>query len=150
MSSPILLDTSVVLFLARNNGPAGAIRQRHNIGGSGVFPFLSIVSVGEARVMAARRQWGENKVKILDSIINSCIRVPIFNQVIDNYVGATLFSENFPGGARNPGKNDLWIAATAKAMGATLITTDDDFSHFAHGFLNVEMFDISGKIKIHP
>lgn len=27
------------------------------------------------------------------------------------------------------GQNDMWIAATAKATGATLLTTDRDFDH---------------------
>jgi len=31
------------------------------------------------------------------------------------------------GGARILSKNDMWIAATAKAAGATLLTTDKDF-----------------------
>lgn len=30
---------------------------------------------------------------------------------------------------RPMGKNDLWIAATAKVSGATLLTTDGDFDH---------------------
>jgi len=34
-----------------------------------------------------------------------------------------------PGGARTIGQNDLWIAAAAKATGATLLTTDRDFDH---------------------
>jgi len=31
--------------------------------------------------------------------------------------------------ARNMGKNDIWIAATALALNAELITTDKDFNH---------------------
>lgn len=34
------------------------------------------------------------------------------------------------------GKNDLWIAATAAAMGATLLTTDRDFDRLAPRFLS--------------
>ena len=34
------------------------------------------------------------------------------------------------------GKNDLWIAATAKATGATLLTTDKDFDHLYPGQIN--------------
>ncbi len=34
------------------------------------------------------------------------------------------------------GKNDLWIAATANATGALLLTTDKDFDHLDGAFLN--------------
>lgn len=29
------------------------------------------------------------------------------------------------------GKNDVWIAATTKVAGATLLTTDNDFDHLS-------------------
>jgi tRNA(fMet)-specific endonuclease VapC len=38
--------------------------------------------------------------------------------------------------AKNMGKNDLWIAATAATTGATLVSTDNDFAH-----LNKVFFD---------
>ncbi|MEQ1745905.1 MAG: hypothetical protein ABMA02_10790 [Saprospiraceae bacterium] len=40
--------------------------------------------------------------------------------------------------ARNMGKNDLWIAASASILGATLLTTDGDFDHLDGVFLSVE------------
>ena len=39
------------------------------------------------------------------------------------------------------GKNDLWIAACAKATGATLLTTDKDFDHLDTELLSVEYVD---------
>jgi predicted nucleic acid-binding protein len=39
------------------------------------------------------------------------------------------------------GKNDLWIAATASLIGATLLTADKDFSHLQGVFLDVEVID---------
>jgi tRNA(fMet)-specific endonuclease VapC len=36
------------------------------------------------------------------------------------------------------GKNDLWIAACAKASGASLLTTDKDFDHLNGALLTVE------------
>ena len=35
------------------------------------------------------------------------------------------------------GKNDLWIAATAASINATLVTSDKDFGHLDGVFLNV-------------
>lgn len=38
------------------------------------------------------------------------------------------------------GKNDLWIAATAYALEADLLTTDDDFDHLNHNWITVHKF----------
>jgi tRNA(fMet)-specific endonuclease VapC len=39
--------------------------------------------------------------------------------------------------ARNMGKNDLWIAATAHVLEATLITTDADFVHLKDIYMGI-------------
>jgi predicted nucleic acid-binding protein len=39
------------------------------------------------------------------------------------------------------GKNDIWIAATAHAGKATLITTDGDFDHLNGRFITVVKLD---------
>lgn len=43
--------------------------------------------------------------------------------------------------ARNMGKNDLWIAATASVTHATLLTTDQDFRHLHKKYLQVAEID---------
>lgn len=45
--------------------------------------------------------------------------------------------------ARNMGKNDLWIAASAIVLKATLLTTDKDFDHLSPSFINIDLIDIS-------
>ncbi len=44
--------------------------------------------------------------------------------------------------ARNMGKNDLWIAAAAHIIQATLLTTDKDFLHLDKHFFDIELLDI--------
>jgi len=61
--------------------------------------------------------------------------------VIDAYVEVDLVSQNHPDGARNMGKNDLWIAACARAAGATLLTADNDFTHLIPDHLDGEVID---------
>lgn len=39
------------------------------------------------------------------------------------------------------GKNDLWIAATALAEGATILTADQDFDHLHPHILTHEYVD---------
>lgn len=62
----------------------------------------------------------------LDSLVTIDINRPA---VIDAYVELELVSQSHPDGARNMGKNDLWIAACARAANVTLLTTDEDFAH---------------------
>ena len=66
-------------------------------------------------------------------------------EILDAYAQIDAYSQskhptlNLPKGitARNMGKNDIWIAATAHAIGAALVTTDKDFHHLNGVFLNV-------------
>jgi tRNA(fMet)-specific endonuclease VapC len=44
--------------------------------------------------------------------------------------------------ARNMGKNDLWIAATASPFNLRLITTDGDSEHLAPHFLRLSQFPL--------
>jgi len=43
--------------------------------------------------------------------------------------------------ARNMGKNDLWIAATAFISKSTLLTADKDFLHLQGSFINVVLVE---------
>ena len=45
-------------------------------------------------------------------------------ELLDAYVEIDCYSTG-----KSMGKNDLWIAATAKVTNATLVTTDGDFDH---------------------
>lgn len=42
--------------------------------------------------------------------------------------------------SRNMGKNDLWIAATAHALNAALLTTDGDFEHLHQVYFELRKF----------
>jgi len=56
---------------------------------------------------------------------------------IDAYSQGNLHSRKLGMTARNMGKNDLWIAATAKVANAKLITTDNDFDHLNNEFISI-------------
>ncbi len=61
---------------------------------------------------------------------------------IDAFSQGRLDSKKSNFTARNMGKNDLWIAATASVLDATLLTTDNDFDHLQNEFLQVAKIDI--------
>lgn len=72
------------------------------------------------------------------------VTVELSQPVIDAYVELDYAAFTYPAGSRDMGKNDLWIAATARAAGATLITTDKDFDHLHPAFIKRELFEQSG------
>jgi len=70
------------------------------------------------------------------------------NSIIKDYAKIDAFSQgklsslksNFT--ARNMGKNDIWIAATASVLQIKLLTTDKDFSHSKDVFVDLEIIDL--------
>ena len=63
---------------------------------------------------------------------------------IDAYSQGKISSENgrqLGTSARNMGKNDLWIAATAALTDAVLLTSDQDFAHLDGVFITVELIE---------
>lgn len=137
-----LLDTNIVLTLVRGNALATFIDGKFGLRASKVRPLVCVVSHGEVRVLAGRNRWGEAKLAALQNALDNLVTVDINHpDVLDAYVEIDLYSQNHPDGARNMGKNDLWIAACAKAAGATLLTTDKDFEHLDQTFLSAEFVD---------
>ena len=143
MSQPLhLLDTSVVLHLVRGNDLGQLIEDRYGLSKAKTRPLVCVVSHGEARVMAHRRSWCKQKRAALQALLEAFTIVDINTPaVIDAYVELELISQAHPAGARNIGKNDLWIAACARAAGAKLLTTDGDFAHLIPEHIDGEVID---------
>lgn len=137
-----LLDTNVVLALVRGKALGVHIDTRFSLSTSKRRPAISIVTHGEVRVLASRHHWSEPKLAALQSALDALVTIDVnVAEVIDAYVAIDVHSQQHPDEARNMGKNDLWIAACAKASGATLLTTDKDFNHLSPGLLSVEYID---------
>ena len=137
-----LLDTNIVLALVRGGPLAEYVDETFELRAAKERPLISLVTHGEIRVLAHRNKWGKKKMAALDNALNNLVTVDINHPaVLDAYVEIDLYSQKHPKGARNMGKNDLWIAACAKAAGATLLTTDQDFDHLSPELLEVERVD---------
>ena len=88
-----LLDTSVILPLVRGNALGKHIDQRFGLQASAQRPFVSVVSLGEVRVLAKRNDWGEAKLQALSSALDNLVVVDINHPaVIDAYVELDLVS----------------------------------------------------------
>ncbi len=140
--SLVLLDTSVLVLLVRGGERALAVDARFSLRERDAAPLISVVTHGEIAVLAKRWDWGEAKRSVLRSALDDLITVDIRHpDVIEAYVQIDLYSQSHADGARNMGKNDLWIAACAKAVGATLLSMDKDFVHLAPVLLEAEWID---------
>ena len=123
-----LLDTNILLAYVRWQALAQSIEATYQIGTRQPLPIISIVSEGEIRVLAAQNRWGAFKLRMLEEkILDFLTVVPLpYKDVIAAYVEIDDYSRRH---GRVMGKNDVWIAATARVTEATILTTDKDFDH---------------------
>jgi len=145
-----LLDTNILLVYLRDSDIAAAIDIQLNPFGIDNVPVISIVTVGEMHSLAIRNRWGKRRMQELDELLNLFVIADInIEEVIKLYAEIDAFSQGLhpfkPLGssARNMGKNDLWIAATAAAADLRLLTTDKDFNHLKDTFVDlveIELF----------
>ena len=134
----ILLDTSVVLHLARNDATGQAIEARYSLASRRDRPVISTITEGELLGFAYFRRWGQHKLEALRTMLDNFVRVDAgLPDVVEWY--AKFYAEARRTGAPC-GQNDLWIAATAKAAGAVLLTCDRDFEWLHPKYLQVFRF----------
>lgn len=139
-----LLDTGILLIYLRDPLTRDFIERTYNPFGVENNPILSVVSIGEIKSIALRNKWGKAKTNQLIEMLDELIIADINSEdVIEKYAEIDTFSQNkltskpLRMSARNMGKNDLWIAATAEVTQSTLLTTDLDFEHLKQEFIQV-------------
>ena len=101
---------------------------------------IPIVIVGELEAFALKADWGYQKLTRLQQVLDTYPIADIDRDLtkiyaqIDAYSQGKLKSLPLPKGltARNMGKNDIWIAATAFYLDMTLYTKDNDFDHLVN------------------
>jgi len=144
-----LLDTNIILTYIRQSKYTELIDRVYNPLGKENTAIISIVSVGEVKSLAIQNKWGGRKLTQLETLLNQFIISDInVEAIVERYADIDAFSQgklpskpsNFT--ARNMGKNDLWIAATASILNAQLLTTDKDFDHLKDDFLNFERIEL--------
>jgi len=142
-----LLDTSILLALVRGGLLADYIRATFKLEELVARPLASIVSHGELRAIADRRAWSAGKRKTLVDLLEAHVTLDLGDEaIVQSYVEADAVSRRLAGGARTIGDNDQWIAATAKAADAVLLTADKDFLHFSPAFCRVHYVDPKSRL----
>ncbi len=138
------VDTNIVIHYLRESDVMRKVEQQFNPFGQGNEIWICVVSLGELKSMAIQAKWGVKRQQQLIRLLEMLNPIDIWAEdILDLYAEIDAFSQNKlpdrPLGltARNMGKNDLWIAATASILGAQLITTDADFDHLGVEYLKL-------------
>lgn len=142
-SETYVFDTGILVGYARDAPYSRYVDATYNPIGGDHITVVSVVSRGELSSLAYQFGWDEQKRDKLQRHLDRITTVGVNqHQIIDRYAEIDAYSQNVHPerklgmSDRNMGKNDVWIAATASVIDATLITTDDDFDHLHGEFLD--------------
>ncbi|MDE0206706.1 MAG: type II toxin-antitoxin system VapC family toxin [Candidatus Tectomicrobia bacterium] len=135
-----LLDTSLLLGFIRQTPWALWTREEFKLGAEEVIAFTSVICRGEILALAEKNGWGSERRTRLERVLNEVPTLEISGRtVLDAYARIDAWthgrSVKSPHNAPPPKpavsmkQNDIWIAATAHASEATLLSTDKDFQH---------------------
>jgi tRNA(fMet)-specific endonuclease VapC len=124
-SELLILDTNIVIHLIRDNEVAKRVDAAFQIRHRADRPLISVVTIGECLSLTRQFRWGPEKCQALEAHLRELVVVGIDSRPILERFGE--FHALTKSLGKTLGHNDLWIAATAAATGAHLITTDHDF-----------------------
>jgi predicted nucleic acid-binding protein len=153
--SRYVLDTGIVLGCLRGAVYAQHVMDVYQPFSASNLAVQSIVTFAELDAMGFRLKWGEPRCAKLHDLMRKIPQQDINHPaIIRQYVEIDAYrhnghpSKSLPQGksAFSLGDNDLWIAATATAIGAILLTTDKDFIPLNDVFLQVIYVD-PGRFK---
>jgi len=125
-----LLDTNILLAYIRKGKVGEYVEDTFHLMSSPYRPLVCVVSLGEIYALAKKLQWVDEKLGVMDRLIKETVAVDISaDKVLRAYAELYDFTRTH----NTIPHNDLWIAASAKATGATLLTTDKDFDQLFEG-----------------
>lgn len=144
-----LLDTNILLIYLRPSPIKEKLEQRFQLFDPANTLLISVVTVGEIKSIAIQNNWGRKRLATLETLFSKFIIADInVLSIIERYAEIDAFSQgklknkNAGFTARNMGKNDLWIAATASVLDVPIITTDHDFEHLQNEYLELQHIDV--------
>ena len=124
-TSLLVVDTNVIVHYHRHNATGVLIEERFSFSTRPERPILSTIVEGEMRGLARKWNWGNGKLEALESLFTKFVRLdPGAPEIVKAYAELYCMAHD---NCDPCGENDLWIAATALAVGAALLTCDKDF-----------------------
>lgn len=144
-----LIDTNILVIYSRDNEIAKKIETEYQIFNRNNRLAISTISLGEINAITKKLQLDKRRKSKISEIVENLNEFNInVREVIERYGDIDAYSQGKIGAnqgefsARNMGKNDIWIAATASVFGLTLITTDKDFDHLNEVYLSVKYISL--------
>ncbi|MGN6802892.1 MAG: PIN domain-containing protein [Ginsengibacter sp.] len=145
-----ILDTNILMaYFKANNSLYTKVSNENKLNDEDALIMISAITKGEIRSLALQNKWGERKLETLNNLLNLLITIDIAgnNEILMNaYAEIDAYSlkrhpaKQLSGSAKPMGKNDMWIAATALAAKATLLTTDGKFMHLNNEFIDIKFY----------
>jgi predicted nucleic acid-binding protein len=143
-----LLDTGILVHYIRRSPLYQTVEKNEKLTEQDCVPFISVVTMGEILSLAKQLNWGQDKLQLLKSLFSKLIVLDINSndiKLLETYAEIDSYSKNkIPGNqlgrSFTMGKNDLWIASTAKVADAILLTIDGDFDHLNGPYLRVKKY----------
>ncbi len=145
-----ILDTNILVGIIRGSDYASHVINKFDLFNPENLCLISIVSRAEINSFAIKRGWGNEKIGIMNELLNKIpyVKIDSYNIInafaeIDSYNFGKHPSKKLPVGmsSRNIPDNDIWIAATAYSLSATLISTDKHFEHLNGSFIDFVYID---------
>lgn len=135
----ILLDTNILVLLARGAEASRRLNERYQLTLRTERPLVSVVSIGELLRLANRNNWGDRRRELVELIFRQVVVIePSRGSITSRYADLGAISDSR---GLNLSENDLWIASSAAETGCVLLTTDRDFLPLHPGELDVEWVD---------
>ncbi len=144
-----VLDTSIILHYIRNSKIFQQIEEENNLTYSDSTILISAITVGEIQGFVIRNNWGKDKIKRMNDLLEKIVIVDISGKdqkLMEAYSNLWNFSKNnHPteklGKSIGIGQNDIWIASLALITDSTLITTDSDFDHLSPKWIKLLKYE---------
>lgn len=143
MATRYLLDTCILVHLVRGDRDGKRIQKSYNLKAFYSECLISVVTRGEMEKLGREFGWDNAKLKAMRDLLDQVVTIDINDpHIIAAYAEIDHFSDQL---GIKMGKNDAWIAATAKAAGYQLMTMDRDFDHLSPHFVSL-LFIQSGSL----
>ena len=127
--APILLDTNILIYWFRGKARSKALAALYDLGDRKDRPWVSVISLGEARSLTRKWDWSPTKVQLLINMLRELPVLDIYHEsVIEAYAEIDHFSRK---SGQPMSQNDLWIAALCVQWGIPLLTRDRHFTWVA-------------------
>jgi tRNA(fMet)-specific endonuclease VapC len=105
-AGPVVLDTNVLVQLARWNDYGRRIDAKHNLLQRTDRPLISVVTTGELLAFATNHGWGQARITALNALVQQFVIVEVTPEIVERYATIRDFS----------GRTARWSATTTYGL----------------------------------